>query len=191
MNDRADQVLGVMKSRRVTRSFTTQPIPDDLLMKIAQAGRFAASGGNLRPHRFVITRDPETIKQIRSFSPGMLGIPQAIVAILIDHDQVRREWLSIDPSMVPYIDVGTAAQNMLNMAHALELGSCPVTSFSQSAVGRILEIPGHLTIELLIILGYPEQVDRSVNPNAPKPITTRDLTSWERFGQHAASEHKS
>ncbi len=190
MNDRADQVLGVMKSRRVTRSFTTQPIPDDLLMKIAQAGRFAASGGNLRPHRFVITRDPETIKLIRSFSPGMLGIPQAIVAILIDHDQVRREWLSIDPSMVPYIDVGTAAQNMLNMAHALELGSCPVTSFSQSGVGRILEIPGHLTVELLIILGYPEQVDRSVNPNAPKPITTRDLTSWERFGQHAASEHK-
>ncbi len=190
MNDRADQSLDVMKSRRVTRSFTTQQVPDELLMKIAQAGRFAASAGNLRPHRFIITRNPETIKQIRSFSPGMLGLPQAVVAILIDHDQVKRDWLSIDPSMVPYIDVGTAAQNMLNMAHALELGSCPVTSFSKSGVGRILEIPEHLTIELLIILGYPEPVDRSVNPNAPKPVTTRDLTSWERFGQHDAVEVK-
>jgi len=36
----------------------------------------------------------------------------------------------------------------------------------------------------LIILGHVEPAERVVNPNAPKPVTTRDLTSWEVFGQH-------
>ncbi len=180
----SDVILENMKSRRVSREFTGAPINDDDLFKIAQAGRFAASGGNLRPHRFIITRDPNRISLVRSFSPGMLPIPTAVIAVLLDHDQVRRQWMSIDPSMIVYMDVGTAAQNMLNMAHALEIGSCPVTSFSKSGVGRAFGLPETVTAEMLIILGHIEPAERVVNPNAPKPVTTRDLTSWEIYGQH-------
>ncbi len=134
MTQETDLIFQNMKTRRAVRSFTGAPVSDDNLWEIVQAGRWAASGGNLRPHRFFITRDEKKIGQIRSFSPGMLAGPAAIIAILIDWDQVAREFSSIEPSMIPYVDVGTAAQNMLNMAHALGVGSCPVTSFSQSGV---------------------------------------------------------
>ncbi|MCC6674168.1 MAG: nitroreductase family protein, partial [Thermomicrobiales bacterium] len=59
-----------MKTRRAVRSFTGESVSDDDLWQIVQAGRWAANGGNLRPHRFLITRDPETIRKVRSFSPG-------------------------------------------------------------------------------------------------------------------------
>lgn len=182
--DVATIVFENMKSRRAVRSFTGAPVSDDDLWQIVQAGRWAASGGNLRPHRFIITRDSDRIRAIRSFSPGMLAEPSAIIAILIDHDQVAREFSSIEPSMIPYVDVGTAAQNMLNMAHALGVGSCPVTSFSQSGVSGVLGLPEQLSVELLIMLGQPKPVDRQLNANAPKSVTTRDLTSWEVFGRH-------
>lgn len=173
-----------MKTRRAVRSFTGAPVSDDHLWEIVQAGRWAASGGNLRPHRFLITRGPERIRRVRSFSPGMLAEPAAIIAILIDWDQVRREFSSIEPSMIPFVDVGTAAQNMLNMAHALGVGSCPVTSFSQSGVAGVLGLPQQLSVELLLMLGDPKPVDRALNADAPKSVTTRDLTSWEHFGNH-------
>ena len=184
MTQEADLIFQNMKTRRAVRSFTGAPVSDDNLWEIVQAGRWAASGGNLRPHRFFITRDEQKIGQIRSFSPGMLAEPAAIIAILIDWDQVAREFSSIEPSMIPYVDVGTAAQNMLNMAHALGVGSCPVTSFSQSGVAGVLGLPPNLTVELLIMLGDPKPVDRQLTSDAPKSVTTRDLTSWENFGNH-------
>lgn len=184
MTQETDLIFQNMKSRRAVRSFTGKPVSDDQIWEIVQAGRWAASGGNLRPHRFFITRDEARIRQVRSFSPGMLAEPQAIIAILIDWDQVAREFSSIKPSMIPYVDVGTAAQNMLNMAHALGIGSCPVTSFSQSGVGGVLGLPVNLTVELLIMLGDPKPVDRGLTKDAPKSVTTRDLTSWEHYGNH-------
>ncbi|MCC6675220.1 MAG: nitroreductase family protein, partial [Thermomicrobiales bacterium] len=156
----------------------------DDLWQIVQAGRWAANGGNLRPHRFLITRDPETIRKVRSFSPGLLAEPSAIIAILIDWDQYRREFSSIEQSMIVYVDVGTAAQNMLNMAHALGVGSCPVTSFSQSGTAGVFGLPSNLSVELLIMLGQPKLMDRQLTADAPKSVTTRDLTSWETFGNH-------
>lgn len=180
----ASVILENMKSRRVARAFTGAAVDDATIFSILQSGRFAASGGNLRPHRFFVTRDPDRIALVRAFSPGMLAKPAAIIAILIDHEQVRRQWVSIDPSQIIYVDVGTAAQNMLNMAHALGIGSCPVTSFSKSGVGNVLGLPEHLTVELLVMLGQVEPAARTVNTNAPKPVTTRELTSWEVLGQH-------
>lgn len=184
MSQETDLIFQNMKTRRAVRSFTGEPVSDESLWEIVQAGRWAASGGNLRPHRFFVTRDSEKVKQIRSFSPGMLAEPAAIVAILIDWDQVNREFSSIEPSMIVFVDVGTAAQNMLNMAHALGVGSCPVTSFSQSGVAGILGLPANLSVELLIMLGDPKPVDRQLTVDAPKSVTTRDLTSWETFGNH-------
>lgn len=184
MTQETDLIFQNMKTRRAVRSFTGEQVSDDHLWEIVQAGRWAASGGNLRPHRFFITRDPERVRRVRSFSPGMLAEPAAIVAILIDWDQVKREFSSIEPSMIPFVDVGTAAQNMLNMAHALGVGSCPVTSFSQSGVAGVLGLSQHLSVELLIMLGDPKPVDRALSSDAPKSVTTRDLTSWEHFGNH-------
>lgn len=184
MSQDANLIFQNMKTRRAVRSFTGAPVSDDHLWEIVQAGRWAASGGNLRPHRFFVTRDPEKIRRIRSFSPGMLAEPAAIIAILIDWDQVKREFSSIEPSMIVHVDVGTAAQNMLNMAHALGVGSCPVTSFSQSGIAGVLGLPPNHSVELLIMLGDPKPVERQLTTDAPKSVTTRDLTSWETFGNH-------
>jgi nitroreductase len=79
-----------------------------------------------------------------------------------------------------YVDVGTATQNMLLAAHSLGLGAGVVTSFSQAAVGAVLNLPGHLSPEMLVCLGYPAPVQ----PPGMRPrgrTTWQSLTDWERF----------
>jgi nitroreductase len=179
----ADQLLGMMRKRRVSRQFLNKPVPDDVLWKIVEAGRWATSGGMRYPHRFLVVRDPKTISLVRAASPGMIWEPPALIVIMTDTEAAESDSMRVEPWSVHHIDVGTAAMSMTTMAQSLGIGSCPVTSYSVSAVSRMLELPPHLTPEFILILGYPRPVERVKNPNAPKPITVRDLTSWDRIGQ--------
>src|SRR5262245_28148971 len=118
----AEAFFDVLKTRRVVRSFTEEPVSDEALWKIAQAGRCGVNGGNLHPLRFLIGRDPRKIRLIRSFAPGMLVEPPAIVVLLTDHEAAKRlRWNMHNGSYIHWVDTGTSAQNMMNMAHALGL----------------------------------------------------------------------
>ncbi|HVE30906.1 MAG TPA: nitroreductase family protein, partial [Mycobacteriales bacterium] len=54
-----------------------------------------------------------------------------------------------------YVDVGTTAATMLLAAHAVGLGSCPVTSFSRAAVARLLGLAEGIEPRLVVCLGHP------------------------------------
>src|SRR5215208_8441129 len=89
----ADQVLALMKSRRVCRSFTEERVSDEHLRLLTEAARWATSGGNRHLHKFLVVRDPETIRRVRAISPGMLAPPPAMIVILTDLDVAAHESL--------------------------------------------------------------------------------------------------
>lgn len=176
-------VFDVIKRRRVTRSFTPEPVDDALLGQLVAAARWASNASNRHIHKFLITRDPRRISMIRAFAPGLLAEPPALIVILTDEAARARERLQ-DGDTADFIDVGTAAQNMMVMAQALGLGTCPVTSFSKTGVATVLELPDTLVPELMLMVGHPKPVDRGLRANAPKPLQVRDLTYWEAPGVH-------
>lgn len=180
----ADQILALMKSRRVSRDFTGEPVSDDHLARMTEAARWATSGGNRHLHKFLIVRDPAMIRRVRSVAPGMLAAPPALIVILTDLEVAARESLQMENDQANWMDVGTAAMNMMNMAHALGLGSCPVTSFSRSGAAVMLDLPPHLIPEWITIVGHPVPRDRRLPLGAPKPIRARDLTYWDQVGRH-------
>ncbi len=180
----ADQVLTLMRSRRVVRSFRDEPVSADDLRRVTEAGRWATSAGNRHLHKFLVVRDPARIRLVRSASPGMLAAPPVLIFILTDTDVAAAQSMQLGRDHSTWVDVGTAAMNMMNIAHALGLGTCPVTSFSRSGVAVMLDLPAQLIPELMLMVGHPAPVDRRLRPNAPKPVTARELTSWERVGTH-------
>ena len=181
-----EQLLTLLKSRRVCRSFTEEPVSDDDLRMMTEAARWATSAGNRHIHKFLIVRDPAVIHNVRTVSPGMLTAPPALIVILTDLEAAARESLQLEHDHANWMDVGTAAMNMMNMAHALSLGSCPVTSFSRSGAAVMLDLPPHLIPEWLLIVGHPAPAPRPrrLGANAPKPVAARDLTWWEQPGRH-------
>ena len=178
-----DVVFDVIKRRRVTRSYLPDPVDDALLAQLVAAARWASNASNRHIHKFLITRDTRKISLVRSFAPGLLAEPPALIVILTDKEASTRERLQ-EGDTANFIDVGTAAQNMMVMAHALGLGTCPVTSFSQRGVATVLELPDTLIPELILMVGHPKPADRGLRANAPKPLQVRDLTYWEAPGAH-------
>jgi nitroreductase len=175
----SDEVLKTIKSRRVIRSMSDKKVARTQLEKIVEAGRWAPAGGNQRTNRFVVIEDPLTLNLIRMFSPGMYQRPQAVILICIDWDVVE-SYQSSEMDRTPYIDLGASMQTLMLAAHAIGLGSGPVTSFSKSALRVVLNLPSNLSPEILICVGYPSP--KSQLPMRPKKkVTWQSLTDWERF----------
>jgi nitroreductase len=182
-SQRAEVVLDVIRTRRVVRSFTDEPISDADLRTILEAGRWALSAGNRRINKFLVVQDPKRIRLVRAVSPGMLARPTALIVILTDTEKAAREQVQLDKDLNTWIDVGTAAQNMSLMAHALGLGSCPATSFSRSGVAAALALPPTMLPEFILQLGHPAPQQRVMRPGASTRLPIEALTFWERVGQ--------
>jgi nitroreductase len=57
-------LLELMKTRRSIRRYQDRDVPDELLEQIMEAGRWAPSGDNGQPWRFIVVRDVETKKAL-------------------------------------------------------------------------------------------------------------------------------
>ena len=164
-------VLEAIRTRRMARALTDEPIDRADLEEVLKAVRWAPSAGNRRLHRFVAVEDPLTLRLLRMVAPGMFQRPVAIVVICID--RAKAASFGIRPSAKGlFIDVGTAAQTMLLAAHSLGLGAGVVTSFSQAAVTAVLNLPAGLTPEMFICLGHAA-------PTQPPGMRTRGVVTWE------------
>ncbi len=50
--------------RRSVRNFNGKPVPDTLIRRVLEAGRFAPSGGNNQPWKFAVVTDPGLIAEL-------------------------------------------------------------------------------------------------------------------------------
>lgn len=181
MNDTTgpgDAVLQAIRTRRVVRAMTVEPVDRRQLEAVLGSARYAPHAGNRRLHRYVAVTSPALLRALRMVSPGMLQRPRAAIVVCVDWARV--ESYGFGPANPgAYIDVGTAAATMLLAAHSIGLGAGPVTSFSRAAVGTLLNLSEGLRPELIICLGHP---DRQQQP----PMRRRggqawaDLIQWER-----------
>ena len=184
----AEDLLALLRSRRVCRAFSGEPLADVHLLSLLEAARWATNAGNTRIQRFLVVRDPERIRLAKALAPGMLATPPAFVAICTDLEVAARAGVRADRDPSGYIDVGTAAMAMMVEAHALGLGTCPVTSFSQAGVASVLGFPATARPELLLLAGHPAgDADATV---ATRPVSgrrwsprLRELVFWERYGE--------
>jgi nitroreductase len=88
----------LLLERRSVRNFKAKPVPETLLRRVLEAGRFAPSAGNCQPWKFIVITDKKLIKELNETTRSMLG--QAHDTYLND-DKVR-ELVPIHESiMVP------------------------------------------------------------------------------------------
>lgn len=183
--ERTAALLQIITTRRVVRDFSAAPVSDSDLRTVLTAARWATRGSNTNIHRLLVIRDPALIQQVRAFSPGMLGLPAAMIVICTDPELAAEAAMQLDKDSTRWIDVGTAAMNMMLAAHALGLGSCPLTSFSKSAVSLVLKLPPDVVPEFILQLGHPTLQSRSVRQGPPTRVTVDDLVFWESYGTTA------
>ena len=152
MND----VLKAIRNRRTIRRFKSNPIDEEMLQMILEAGRWAPSFSNLQPWKFIVIRDPglktSLDKEARQ-SVLHLGINQAPVVILVCVD--RRT----DP--IHAIEAGAAAtQNMTLAAHSLGLGAGWIGIWgteAETSIQKLLKLPETVRVVSLLPVGVPDE----------------------------------
>lgn len=172
----SDDILKIIKGRRCVRRFRDgrEEIPDEYIHKILEAGIWAPSAGNIQPWEFVVVRDRDKIDKIKLVSPGLFGDPSAIIVVCINLERARKGGKGGE--VMAIMDASMATQNMMLMAYSLGIGSCPIASFSKTAVKELLDIPDHIEPVLLITLGYVD-----VWPNPPKRRPLEEVVHYEGY----------
>ncbi|MBV7338861.1 nitroreductase family protein [Chloroflexi bacterium TSY] len=177
-------LFDAIKKRRVCRSFQDKPVSRENLEILLQSARWAPSAGNRRIHKFIVIDDQPTINLIRSFSPGMLAHPGALILICTDLEKARIEGVNLIDDATTWIDVGAAAQNIMLTAMELGLGTCPTTSFSATGVGTVINRPDHLVIEYIVQIGVPQEETRVMRARASTKLRIEEISYWGAFPKH-------
>lgn len=170
-------ILEVIKSRRSVRAFKAEPVPEETLRKLVEAACWAPSGSNMQSWQFVILRNQEQMKKVFRFSPGLFAVPPAMLFICVDKDRALAKGGEMGRDVMSLFDTAMAAQNVLLQAQSMGLGACVLCGFDQRAVQILLELPGHVKPELLIILGFPKVV-----PRAPTRRPVDEVLHFEKWG---------
>jgi nitroreductase len=131
-------------SKRDTRSYSDQPISDESLHRILQAGRMAGSAKNVQPCRFVVIRSAEKKREVAACGQFTQHLPNAAVVIAVVLPNDGREF-----------DAGRAAQNMMLAAWSEGIASCAVTLHDADCARRVLGLPDDHRIGIALAFGYP------------------------------------
>ena len=167
------EVFDCIRRRRTVREFKPDPIPEEVVYKILQAGRWAPSSSNSQPWHFVVVQARDTLKRLGAIATQGSFIANAPLAIAIVVGDATR----------PQLDAGRALQQMELVAWSKGLGTCFVgvrAADQQKAVKDLLGIPPEM--ELITIMPYGYRQPGSRRQGTPrKPMA--EIAHRERFSE--------
>ena len=150
-------LLEIMKNRRSVRAFSTEPISRDDVMELLEGAILAPSGSNIQPWFFGIIDDLKQLERIFSFSPGLGGKPPCIIVVCSDRKLAYEKGNKLGCDEMAIMDISMASENIILLATERGWGTCAVKSFNSAAVKQILNLPEHISPDLIITLGHPKK----------------------------------
>jgi nitroreductase len=173
-------VLELLKARRSIRRYRSDPVPDDMIEQLLQAGRWAPSASNRQPWHIIVIRDEAIRQQVAENAAAVVirwaQVGEAPLLLLLCGDgrnPVYRRFL--------HEDVGLAGAQIMLQAHALGLGTCWIGGLDRTALSDILRLPAHLDVVALLTVGFPAE---DPAPRSRKPL--REFVHYDIYGNPAA-----
>ena len=167
----------VMRRLRAVRHYTDEPVAEELLEEILAVARWTGSSQNLQPWRFVVMRDPETLRQLAELVPNAPQVGRAPMAIAVV--------MPADRAVLHAYDEGRVTERILLAAAALGLGAAVgwVNQEAREAAARLLGVPEDRLLRSLVAIGHP--APEAEGPRS-RPGTARlpldELVHRERWG---------
>lgn len=165
-------VFETIRTKRAVRQYQNNPIPDEAVRTILNAGRLSQSAKNLQPWHFVAIRDKARLKQLAEVGRFSEHLGRAALGVVILTPPPEERFQIM-------FDAGQAAAYMQLAAWELGIGSCLVTSFARAEARQLLGAPDDLQVRIGIAFGYPLNP-----PNPPKKGGRRsldDIVHWEKW----------
>lgn len=178
-NEEREAVYKTIYARRDVRSeYKSDPVPDDVLMRVLKAAHHAPSVGFSQPWDFVVVKEADVKQQVKDAfqlahndaaemfegdrqeqykSFKLEGIMEAPVGVCVTCDRLRNGPVVIGRTAIPEMDLYStvcAVQNLWLAARAENLGLGWVSIIDNEALKEILAIPEHVVPIAYLCIGY-------------------------------------
>ena len=163
-------VIEQMLRHRSIRKYKPDPVSNELLNEVLEAGLRASSSGNMQVSSVIVTRDLALREQLYKPHMEQSMVLEAPVLLTFCADFHRmRHWLRLSDApdnfddffsfMLAAIDTCLSAQNVALAAESKGLGICYMGStFAHcDQIGAILNLPKNVVPIVGFSLGYPDE----------------------------------
>jgi nitroreductase len=146
--------LDALFTRRSIRKYTDDPVAEEDLKTILEAGMNAPSANNRQPWHFVVVDDREKLNGIMAVHPYSKMLRQAPMALVVCGDTTVSSsyWQQ---------DCAAATENILLAARALELGTVWLGVYPNedrvAGISALFDLPDTIKPLCVIALGHPAE----------------------------------
>ena len=142
-------------ARYSVRSFRDEPIGDNEMNLILEAGRVAPTACNFQPQKIYVAKSEDARKKLAGVCRCTFDAP---VILVVCYDRTR-DWKN---KLMPgyesgETDAAIVCTHMMLQAFELGIGSCWVGYFNAQAVADALGLPENVTVSALLPMGYPAE----------------------------------
>ncbi|MBU4173769.1 MAG: nitroreductase family protein [Actinobacteria bacterium] len=152
------ETMEAIRTRRSVREYTGEAVTDDELDRLLQAARWAPSGLNNQPWRFMKVTNRVLIDGLSELTKyrGVVSGAEVLIAVFLDGREIYDRTKDLQSS-------GAALQNILLAAHNMGLGACwlgEILNRRQEAE-ELLKVSGDLEMVAVVALGRPVARERA------------------------------
>ena len=159
-------MLKLLKDRRSVRKFKKKAVPKKIIDKILEAGRWAPSGLNNQPWKFMVLekQDKDVLAGYTHYSHILKSADKAI-AIFLD----KKISYNYEKDLMA---IGACTQNMLLYIHSQGLGACWLGEIlnQRTQIQKVFKVPKNFELEVVLALGYP-----AAGPKLSRRKSLKDL----------------
>jgi nitroreductase len=152
-------ITDVIRLKRAVREFTDQPLPEETIRAILNAGRRAQSSKNTQPWQFIAITEKATLQALAGCGAWAGHLAGAALGVAIVHPEPGEKFQLL-------FDIGQAAAYMQLAAWELGVGSCLASIYEPDKARQVLGFPGEYTLRFAISFGYP--LDEQLLVSTPK-----------------------
>ncbi|MDX2077881.1 MAG: nitroreductase family protein [bacterium] len=163
-------VADAIKTKRAIRLFTEEPVPEETLLAILDAGRRSQSSKNSQPWQFVVVRQRETLQALSKTGDYAGHLAGAAFALAI---------VSQSEHLWNMFDLGQVSAYVQLAAWELGIGSCIAAVYRQDVAKSILSIPDDYSLHVILSFGYPSPEHVVAKMGGRNPLT--EITHWEKW----------
>lgn len=168
-------VFEAITKRQSIRCFKPEPVSDDSMKVILEAGRLAPSSLNKQRRRFIVVNDELKKARLADASQDQRFVAKAPTIIVVCSDDNTEQKLANGVSSW-VADTTLSVSFMMLAAVEKGLGSCWIGAFEEESVRQVLGIPQNIKICCLLPVGIPASRSKRTSK---KPLES--LVSYERW----------
>lgn len=164
----------ILNKRRSYRKFLDRAVDKDMIRELIMSAIQAPDACNLQLTQYIIVDDRNIIDKLKGSVGNKFSLSPCYLIVIRDSRFGAKRSAGA-------ISSGMALENIFLKAVDLGLGTCAMSGFeNDDVIRKILSIPSHFEILLLVAVGYP---DLNVEKEPIPKLVVEEISSFNNYGK--------